>query len=48
MIFMLTNVLTTLFIGIMAELVSLKIITVLLGLAFFIVSLYYKWLKAKI
>ncbi|AXH11506.1 MFS transporter [Halarcobacter bivalviorum] len=48
MIFMLTNVLTTLFIGIMAELVSLKIITILLGLAFFIVSLYYKWLKAKI
>lgn len=48
MIFMLTNVLTTLFIGVMAELVSLKIITVLLGLAFFIVSLYYKWLKAKI
>ncbi|WP_424689238.1 MFS transporter [Halarcobacter ebronensis] len=48
MIFMVTTVVTTLFIGIMAELVSLKIITIILGLAFFLVAIYYKWLKSRI
>ena len=48
MIFMLTNVLTTLFIGIMAELISLELITAILGFAFFIVALYYKKIKAYI
>jgi len=48
MIFMMTTVVTTIFIGIMAELIPLKIITIILGFAFFIVSIYYKWLKNKI
>lgn len=42
MIFMLSNVLTTLFIGLMASLITLDIITVLLGVAFFGVAIYYK------
>jgi len=42
MIFMLSNVITTLFIGLMASLITLDIITVLLGVAFFVVALYYK------
>ncbi|NVJ52319.1 MAG: MFS transporter [Campylobacteraceae bacterium] len=48
MIFMLTTVLTTIFIGVMAELVSLKLITFFLGIAFFLVAIYYKWLKPRI
>ena len=42
MIFMLSNVLTTLFIGMMASMVSLSTITYCLGGAFFLVALYYK------
>jgi len=42
MIFMLSNVITTLFIGLMASLISLDIITVILGVAFFLVAIYYK------
>lgn len=42
MIFMLSNVLTTFFIGLMASLTSLDIITYIIGAAFFIVALYYK------
>jgi MFS family permease len=42
MIFMLANVLTTLFIGLMASLTSLDIITYLIGAAFFFVAWYYK------
>lgn len=34
MIFMISNVITTLFIGIMASLISLKLITVIIGLGF--------------
>ena len=48
MIFMLSNVITTLFIGIMAELISLKLITIIIGFAFFVVAFYYKGLKDKI
>lgn len=48
MIFMLTTVLTTLFIGIMAELISLKIITIILGLLFFLVAIYYNYLKKRL
>jgi len=48
MIFMLSNVITTLFIGFMASLVSLDIITIILGLAFYGVAYYYtriqKWI----
>lgn len=42
MIFMLCNVLTTLFIGLMASLTSLDIITYIIGAAFFGVAIYYK------
>lgn len=42
MIFMLSNVLTTLFIGIMAEIISLSLITIILGMIFFIFAIYYK------
>ncbi len=42
MIFMLSTVLTTFFIGLMASLVSLNIITMLLGMAFIAVAYYYK------
>jgi MFS family permease len=42
MIFMLSTVLTTFFIGIMASFVTLGTITILLGLAFFGVAYYYK------
>jgi MFS family permease len=48
MIFMLSNVLTTLFIGFMASWVSLDIITIILGFMFYIVAYYYtriqKWI----
>jgi MFS family permease len=48
MIFMLSNIATTLFIGFMASLVSLDIITIILGLMFYIVAYYYtriqKWI----
>ncbi len=42
MLFMLTNVTTTFFIGLMATLVGLDIITIILGFAFFGVAYYYK------
>lgn len=42
MIFMLSNVITTLFIGIMADLIPLWSITIIIGLAFFTVAIYYK------
>lgn len=42
MIFMLSNVLTTFFIGIMAEVIPLSFITIILGIAFFVVAFYYK------
>ncbi|XPV69290.1 MAG: MFS transporter [Halarcobacter sp.] len=45
MIFMISNVITTLFIGIMASLISLKLITVIIGLGFFAVAYYYKGIK---
>jgi len=45
MIFMLTNIITTLFIGLMASLISLDIITVILGCAFFVVAYYYTRIK---
>ena len=48
MIFMLSCVLTTLFIGLMASLTSVDIITTLLGIAFFAFAFYYtrilKWI----
>lgn len=48
MIFMLSCVLTTLFIGLIASYVSLDIITILLGLAFFAVAYYYTKIKEGI
>lgn len=45
MIFMLSNVLTTLFIGFMASYISLKIITIIIGFTFFAVALYYTRIK---
>ena len=48
MIFMLSNVATTLFIGVMAEIISLELITIIIGCAFFVVAIYYKSLKEKI
>ena len=42
MIFMLSTVITTFFIGIMASLVTLNIISMLLGVAFIGVAYYYK------
>ncbi len=42
MIFMLTNVITTFFIGLMASLTSLDIITIIIGCTFFAVAIYYK------
>jgi MFS family permease len=45
MIFMVSNVITTFFIGVMASLTSLSNITVIIGCAFFIVALYYKRIK---
>ena len=45
MIFMLSNVLTTFFIGITAGFIPLESITFILGLGFFAFALYYKWLK---
>ena len=48
MVFMLSCVLTTLFIGLMASLTSVDIITILLGIAFFVFAFYYtrilKWI----
>ena len=45
MIFMLSNVLTTLFIGIMASYVSLQTITISIGMMFFIIVFYYSRIK---
>jgi MFS family permease len=42
MIFMLSNITTTLFIGLMASLVGLDIITIILGSLFIAVAFYYK------
>lgn len=42
MVFMLGNVTTTFFIGIMASFVSLQVISILLGVAFLFVAYYYK------
>ncbi|MEA3497684.1 MAG: MFS transporter [Campylobacterota bacterium] len=47
MMFMLTNVSTTFFIGLMATLVGLDIITIILGVAFFAVAYYYKTIFLK-
>lgn len=48
MIFMVTNVVTTLFIGIMAELIPLELITIIIGCVFFVVAIYYKSIKDEI
>jgi len=45
MIFMLANIITTLFIGLMASLISLDIITVLIACAFFATAFYYTRIK---
>jgi MFS transporter, DHA3 family, macrolide efflux protein len=45
MIFMISNVITTFFIGVMASFISLKLITAILGVGFFVVALYYLRLK---
>ncbi|WP_419767309.1 MFS transporter [Arcobacter sp.] len=41
MIFMLSNVLTTFFIGVLADIIPLSFITIILGLAFILVAFYY-------
>ncbi|OUR70673.1 MFS transporter [Arcobacter sp. 31_11_sub10_T18] len=45
MIFMLTNIVTTLFIGLMASFISLELITILIGFAFFATAYYYTRIK---
>jgi len=45
MIFMISNVSTTFFIGVAAGFFSLQLITFILGLGFFAFAIYYKWLK---
>jgi len=42
MVFMLSNVITTFFIGVMADIIPLSFITILLGVGFFIYAIYYK------
>jgi|GEM_PF-6949850 len=42
MIFMLTNVLTALFIGVFASILGLNIVTFILGGLFFVCALWYK------
>lgn len=45
MIFMISNVLTTMFIGIAAGFISLPLITAIIGFGFFIFAFYFHWLK---
>ncbi len=45
MVFMLSNVVTTLFIGFMASFTSLQNITIMIGCAFFAVAIYYTRIK---
>lgn len=45
MIFMISNIATTFFIGIMADIIPLEFITIIIGLGFFAVTLYYKKIK---
>ncbi|RXJ69607.1 MFS transporter [Halarcobacter ebronensis] len=45
MIFMISNIVTTFFIGIAASVISLELITAILGFGFFVFALYYNWLK---
>ena len=45
MIFMISNVATTFFIGVMADIISLELVTIIIGLGFFAVAIYYKKLK---
>lgn len=45
MIFMLSNVITTFFIGIMASFISLEAITIIIGFMFFAFALYYTRIK---
>jgi hypothetical protein len=42
MAFMLSMALTTMFIGVMANYVTLNVITIALGVAFLVVAVYYK------
>lgn len=48
MIFMVSNVLTTFFIGVMAQYISLKIITICLGIGFFVFAIYYMKILRRI
>ncbi len=45
MMFMLSNVITTFFIGIMASFISLEAITIMIGCIFFVVAIYYQRIK---
>lgn len=45
MTFMVSNVITTLFVGLMADLISLQLITIIIGFAFFAVAIYYKRIR---
>ncbi len=48
MIFMVSNILTTFFIGIMADLISLDLITIFIGMGFFVFAYYYTKIKERI
>ncbi len=48
MIFMVSNILTTFFIGIMADLISLELITIFIGMGFFVFAYYYTKIKERI
>lgn len=48
MIFMVSNILTTFFIGIMADLISLELITIFIGTGFFLFAYYYTKIKERI
>lgn len=48
MIFMVSNIATTFFIGIMADLIPLELVTIIIGIAFFIVAIYYQKIKENL
>lgn len=45
MIFMISNIATTMFIGIAAAFLSLELITAIIGTGFFVFAIYFNWIK---
>ena len=45
MIFMISNIITTMFIGISAAILPLEVITAIIGAGFFAFALYFNWIK---